>query len=194
MACSRWPCESSATHSQPKMRDHPARPSQSSVIPAAARWFDSLGDLAFNPETLMTEDQDKNASNPDSVAFDRRRSVKVGATSLGVAGLGACVFGFRDLSSNVLYEPSPVVSVGRPEHYTVGSVTLESRFGIFVVRAEEGFYALSAVCTRSEHARPGSNGSRLKARHPHHLRSRPRRGVGLQQGSGKIGRRRAALT
>jgi hypothetical protein len=26
------------------------------------------------------------------------------------------------------------------------------------VRAEEGFYALSAVCTRSEHARPGSNG------------------------------------
>jgi hypothetical protein len=73
--------------------------------------FDSLDDLAFNPETPMTEVQDKNASNPDSVAFDRRRFVMVGATSLGVAGLGACVFGFRYLSPNVLYEPSPVVSV-----------------------------------------------------------------------------------
>jgi cytochrome b6-f complex iron-sulfur subunit len=47
----------------------------------------------------------------------------------------------------VLYEPSPIVSVGRPERYTVGSVTLDPRFGIFVVRAPEGFYALSAVCT-----------------------------------------------
>jgi cytochrome b6-f complex iron-sulfur subunit len=90
--------------------------------------------------------QNKNSSNQDN-AFDRRRFVKVGATSLGVAGLGACVFGFRYLSPNVLYEPSPIVSVGRPEHYTLDSVTLDSRFGIFVVRAEEGFYALSAVCT-----------------------------------------------
>jgi cytochrome b6-f complex iron-sulfur subunit len=66
---------------------------------------------------------------------------------LGVAGLGACVFGFRYLSPNVLYEPSPIVSVGRPERYPVGSVTLDSRFGIFLARAQEGFYALSAVCT-----------------------------------------------
>lgn len=48
---------------------------------------------------------------------------------------------------SVLYEPSPIVSVGRPERYTVGSVTLDPSFGIFVVCAPEGFYALSAVCT-----------------------------------------------
>jgi len=83
----------------------------------------------------------------DSVDMDRRRFVKTGSTSLAIAGVGACVFGFRYLSPNVLYEPSPVVSAGKPEHYRVGSVTLDAKNGIFVVRAAEGFYALSAVCT-----------------------------------------------
>lgn len=95
----------------------------------------------------MPEDRKKSPSDPNGTDLDRRQFVKVGATSLGVAGLGAGVFGLRYLSPNVLYEPSPIVSVGRPERYTVGSVTLDPRFGIFVVRAAEGFYALSAVCT-----------------------------------------------
>ena len=62
----------------------------------------------------MTEDHNLNSEDRDGAALDRRRFVKVGATSLGVAGLGACVFGFRYLSPIVLYEPSPIVSVGRP--------------------------------------------------------------------------------
>ena len=97
----------------------------------------------------MAEDHKQNPGDPNRAAIDidRRQFVKIGATSLGVAGLGACVFGFRYLSPNVLYEPSPIVSVGRPERYSVGSVTLDPRFGVFVVRAPEGFYALSAVCT-----------------------------------------------
>jgi cytochrome b6-f complex iron-sulfur subunit len=95
----------------------------------------------------MPEDHNKNPGDHDGAALDRCRFVKVGATSLGVAGLGACVFRFRYLSPNVLCEPSPSVSVGWPERYTGGSVTLDSRFGIFVVRAQEGFYALSALCT-----------------------------------------------
>jgi len=91
----------------------------------------------------MPNGSDKKNSDP----LDRRQFVKVGATSLGVAGLGACVFGFRYLSPNVLYEPSPIVTVGRPEHYAVDSVTLDTKSGIFVGRAQEGFYALSAICT-----------------------------------------------
>jgi cytochrome b6-f complex iron-sulfur subunit len=94
----------------------------------------------------MPEDQSK-LPQADHTALDRRRFVKVGTTSLAVAGLGACVFGFRYLSPNVLYEPSPVVSVGKPEHYPVGTVTLDTRFSIFIVRLQEGFYALSAICT-----------------------------------------------
>jgi len=95
----------------------------------------------------MAEEHEKKTAADDWESLDRRRFVKFGATSLGVAGLGACVFGLRYLSPNVLYEPSPIVSVGRPEHYSVGSVTLDPRFGIFVARVQEGFYALSAVCT-----------------------------------------------
>jgi len=83
----------------------------------------------------------------ETSGMDRRRFVKAGTTSLAIAGVGACVFGFRYLSPNVLYEPSPVISVGKPEHYRAGSVTLDANNGIFVVRAAEGFYALSAVCT-----------------------------------------------
>ena len=94
----------------------------------------------------MPENQIK-PPQPDLVSLDRRRFVKVGTTSLAVAGIGACAFGFRYLSPNVLYEPSPVVSVGKPEHFPVGTVTLDTRFSIFIVRLQEGFYALSAVCT-----------------------------------------------
>jgi len=78
--------------------------------------------------------------------MDRRRFVKTGTRSLAIAGAGACVFGFRYLSPNVLYEPSPVVNAGKPEHYREGSVTLDAKNGIFIIRSAEGFYALSAVC------------------------------------------------
>jgi cytochrome b6-f complex iron-sulfur subunit len=94
----------------------------------------------------MSEEH-KKSGDDGSTPLDRRQFVKVGTTSLAVAGLGACVFGFRYLSPNVLYEPSSIVSVSRPEHYPVGSVTLDPRYSIFVLHAPEGFYALSAVCT-----------------------------------------------
>jgi cytochrome b6-f complex iron-sulfur subunit len=86
-------------------------------------------------------------ANNHTVNMHRRRFVKAGTTSLAIAGVGVCVFGFRYLYPNVLYEPSPVVRAGKPEHYRVGTVTLDAKNGIFVVRAPEGFYALSAVCT-----------------------------------------------
>lgn len=77
----------------------------------------------------------------------RQFFVKLGAGSLAVAGLGGCVFGLQYLAPSVLYEASPIINVGKPEHYPVDSVTLDPRYGIFVVRLQEGFYALSAVCT-----------------------------------------------
>jgi cytochrome b6-f complex iron-sulfur subunit len=95
----------------------------------------------------MADENEKKTAPDDLASPDRRQFVKIGTTSLAVAGLGACVFGFRYLSPNVLYEPSPIVSVGRPERYGVGSMTLDPRSGIFIARAQEGFYALSAVCT-----------------------------------------------
>jgi cytochrome b6-f complex iron-sulfur subunit len=77
----------------------------------------------------------------------REAFVKLGLVSLGVAGAGAAVFGYEFLAPNVLYEPSPVTSLGKPDRYPQGSVTADPKAGIYIVHGPEGFYALSAVCT-----------------------------------------------
>jgi cytochrome b6-f complex iron-sulfur subunit len=77
----------------------------------------------------------------------RQFFVKLGVGSLVVAGAGTALFAYQYLSPDVLYEPSPVVNAGKPDQYPPESVTLDPANGIYVVRAAEGFYALSAVCT-----------------------------------------------
>jgi cytochrome b6-f complex iron-sulfur subunit len=87
-------------------------------------------------------------TNQEPAGLNRRKFfIRLGAGSLAAAGAGASAFAVQYLSPNVLYEASPVVSVGRPEHYPLDSVTLDPRVGIFIVRSMEGFYALSAVCS-----------------------------------------------
>ena len=73
--------------------------------------------------------------------------VKLGLGSLSIAAAGTTVFAYQFLSPNVLYEPSPIVNAGKPESYAVDSVTLDVNSGIYLVHAQEGFFALSAVCT-----------------------------------------------
>jgi cytochrome b6-f complex iron-sulfur subunit len=88
------------------------------------------------------------APQDDESALSRRRFfVKLGLGSLAAAGAGTALFAYQYLSPNVLYEPSPVVNAGKPDRYPLDSVTLDPATGIYVVRAAEGFYALSAVCT-----------------------------------------------
>ena len=80
--------------------------------------------------------------------FDRRAFfVKIGLGSLSIAAAGTAAFSYQFLSPNVLYEPSPIVNAGKPENYAVDSVTLDVNSGIYLIRAQEGFFALSAVCT-----------------------------------------------
>jgi cytochrome b6-f complex iron-sulfur subunit len=83
-----------------------------------------------------------------SAEFDRRAFfTKIGLGSLGIAAAGTVVFSYEFLSPNVLYEPSAIVNVGKPDSFAVNSVTMDVNSGIYLVRAEEGFFALSAVCT-----------------------------------------------
>src|ERR1700730_17375284 len=85
---------------------------------------------------------------PCSQEFDRRAFfTRVGLGSLGIAAAGTAVFAYEYLSPNVLYEPSAIVNVGKPERYAINSVTMDVNAGIYLVRAEEGFFALGAVCT-----------------------------------------------
>lgn len=88
-----------------------------------------------------------NAGSDENYLNRRQFFVKLGGSSLAVAGAGACVFAAQYLSPNVLYEPSPIVSVGTPDHFAADSVTLDATLGIFVVRQAEGFFAMSAICT-----------------------------------------------
>lgn len=79
---------------------------------------------------------------------DRREFfVRLGLGSLGIAAAGTVAFGYQFLAPNVLYEPSPVVNMGKPESYALDSVTLDVDARIFVVHGPEGFFALNAVCT-----------------------------------------------
>jgi len=96
----------------------------------------------------MAEEKQPPQPTDKTPELNRRQFfVKMGAGSLSVAGLGGCIFGLQYLAPSVLYEPSPIVNVGKPEHYAIDSVTLDARYGIFVVRLQDGFYSLSAVCT-----------------------------------------------
>ena len=97
-------------------------------------------------EIPESEEREQGGAGPEELSR-RKFFIKVGATSLAVAGAGSLAFALRYLSPNVLYEPSPVVSAGRPERYPENSVTLDPRLGLFVVRSAQGFYALNAVCT-----------------------------------------------
>ncbi len=55
----------------------------------------------------------------------------------------------RFLYPNVLYEPPLQFKIGLPTDFQVGQVSLafKDRYGVWVVRNEEGFYALISVCT-----------------------------------------------
>ncbi|MCC6273319.1 MAG: ubiquinol-cytochrome c reductase iron-sulfur subunit [Deltaproteobacteria bacterium] len=55
----------------------------------------------------------------------------------------------RFLYPRVLFEPSPIVKVGRPEEYLVGEVSEKYKESnrLWMVRNGEGIYALLAICT-----------------------------------------------
>lgn len=71
----------------------------------------------------------------------------VAAGALGIAGLGTMVVTYRYLSPNALFEPSTTFRAGNPDLYPVNSVTFNQDQQVYIVRIQEGFYAVSAVCT-----------------------------------------------
>jgi cytochrome b6-f complex iron-sulfur subunit len=95
----------------------------------------------------MSEEK-KNTPAESGKDFDRRAFfVKLGLGSLSIAAAGTAAFSYQFLSPNVLYEPSPIINAGKPGDYALDSVTLDVNSGIYLIHAQEGFLALSAVCT-----------------------------------------------
>lgn len=87
---------------------------------------------------------------PPPEGMDRRRFM---GWSGWVGILGSLAVGFlgfiRFLFPRVLFEPAPVFKAGPPADYIAG--TVDERFKgsqrVWIVREEEGFYALLAICT-----------------------------------------------
>ncbi len=67
-------------------------------------------------------------------------------TASFLAALGAMT---RFMFPNVLFEPAPTFRAGFPEEFTMGAVDerFKEKFGVWIVRNEQGIYALSTTCT-----------------------------------------------
>jgi cytochrome b6-f complex iron-sulfur subunit len=65
---------------------------------------------------------------------------------------GACVTGLgafgRFMMPAVLFEPAQSFKAGFPDSYELGvSERFKNKFGVWIVKTEDGFYVLSTVCT-----------------------------------------------
>jgi cytochrome b6-f complex iron-sulfur subunit len=91
---------------------------------------------------------DEKEAKSGSAELNRRAFfARLGLGSLGLAAAGTAVFSYQYLSPNVLYEPSPVINLGRPEGFPLDSVTEDVNSGIYIIHSQEGFFALQAICT-----------------------------------------------
>ena len=97
----------------------------------------------------MSDDAADGARTGNGIKAIGRRDFldEVAASALGIAGLGAVVVTVKYLSPNVLFEPPTSFRVGAPDEYPVNSVTYVADQQVYVVRLQEGFVAVSAICT-----------------------------------------------
>jgi cytochrome b6-f complex iron-sulfur subunit len=82
---------------------------------------------------------------PEVSRRDFLNEVTLGA--LAIAGLGSAVVTYQYFSPNVLFEPPTTFRAGNPDLYPLNSVTYLPDQQVYIVRTNDGFYAVSAVCT-----------------------------------------------
>ncbi|MBI4418024.1 MAG: ubiquinol-cytochrome c reductase iron-sulfur subunit [Ignavibacteriales bacterium] len=93
----------------------------------------------------MQEKAKKEEGNP----ITRRYFLEaMGGGAIGIVAAGSVILTAQFLSPNVLREPPSKFKAGVVEDFPVGSVTLNKKQKVFIVRAQEGYLvAVSAVCT-----------------------------------------------
>ncbi len=123
----------------------PAPPPLSTVEKAAAT-------RKQRAATLSKAARATKASEPADAAVSRRGFFSwlavawVAFSAAMAAGVAAMT---RFLFPNVLFEPPQAFKAGLPEDYDRGKVDerWKEKFGVWIVRNEEGIFALSTVCT-----------------------------------------------
>jgi len=93
------------------------------------------------------------AAPPSAAAALTRRgflsTIGIAWTSFAAACAAGAVATTRFMFPNVLFEPPQTFKAGFAAEYIVGTVDnrFKEAFGVFIVRTEDGIYALKAVCT-----------------------------------------------
>jgi cytochrome b6-f complex iron-sulfur subunit len=72
---------------------------------------------------------------------------EVVATAFGIAALGSVAVTYQYLSPNALFEPPLIFRAGTPDLYPLNSVTYIADQQVYIVHSQDGFFAVSAVCT-----------------------------------------------
>ncbi len=95
--------------------------------------------------------QDKPPENDTGLWKFNRRSFLTLTGWLGFLGFifTSIIGAIRYMFPRVLYEPPTAFKAGYPDEYTVGEVSerFKDSQHVWIVREEDGFYALLAVCT-----------------------------------------------
>jgi cytochrome b6-f complex iron-sulfur subunit len=100
----------------------------------------------------MAEEKETTASEEKESGVDRRSFINWVVTGWvamsGALAAGATAVG-RFMFPNVVTEPPSSFKVGFPADFAVGKVDerFKEKYRVWVVRNEEGIYALSAICT-----------------------------------------------
>ncbi len=84
--------------------------------------------------------------SPEALRRRRLLGVLTGST-FAIAGIGTTITMVSFLRPNVLFEPPTKFRVGGPEEIPLGMLVVMPEQQIYVVHADEGFIAMSAVCT-----------------------------------------------
>ena len=107
-----------------------------------------MNEEKFVPEASVGTPQEKSSG----ATIERRGFFKW--LSIGWLAFTAATGGFftvliRFLFPNVLFEPPQSFKIGLPEEFEIGKVDLrfKKKFSVWIVRNDEGMYALSTVCT-----------------------------------------------
>ena len=107
-----------------------------------------MSEEKFIPEASVGTPQEKGSGS----TMERRSFFKW--LSIGWLAFTAATGAFftvliRFLFPNVLFEPPQSFKIGYPEEFEIGKVDIrfKKKYNVWIVRNEEGMYALSTVCT-----------------------------------------------
>jgi cytochrome b6-f complex iron-sulfur subunit len=105
---------------------------------------------ATNLKTAEVQLEDTGKTDPEATSASRRTFLKnAGWSAFWFTMLAWTISTVRFFFPRVLFEPSPIFKASYPHEYSVGQVSTryQESHNVWIVRVEEGFYALLAVCT-----------------------------------------------